>query len=60
MPEQRLSELMPLLSFLTEDFRKPAIETDLTAEELALIVSLQNHLAGEAANENYRFKRAGI
>jgi hypothetical protein len=37
LPEQSLSVITPLLSFLADEYWKPVIETDLTDEEHALI-----------------------
>jgi isoleucyl-tRNA synthetase len=37
IPEQSLSAIAPLLSFLADEYWKPVIETDLTDEEHALI-----------------------
>jgi hypothetical protein len=37
IPEQSLSAITPLLSFLADEYWKPVIETDLTDEEHALI-----------------------
>ena len=37
LPEQSLQALEPLLEFLSEEYWKPVIETDLTEEERALL-----------------------
>ena len=37
LPDQSLSAIKPLLTFLANDYWKPVIETDLTSEEIAMI-----------------------
>jgi hypothetical protein len=37
IPEQSLSVITPLLTFLADEYWKPVIETDLTDEERAII-----------------------
>ena len=37
IPDQSLSAIKPLLAYLSEDYWKPVIETNLSPEEIALI-----------------------
>jgi hypothetical protein len=39
IPDQSLSAVIPLLSFLAEEYWKPILETDLTEDERAMIAA---------------------